>query len=134
MSTKKAPKKIKKITKRPARRRTKPTPPQEGDPEILRAAGMERDLEELGNLGRLTDRIRQETLEEDFERRVKDALVYTLLDAANRAAKQNLETVTAYLLAGCEQADVPSSSRIMNGVVSRLRELAAEQVDHPIPH
>ena len=75
----------------------------------------------------------QGILKQDFETRVHEAMANVLMEAANRTAEQNVKFVTGLLLAGCEQKDVPSSARVMNEVIVRLRKLATEQVDHPLP-
>lgn len=75
----------------------------------------------------------QGILKQDFETRIHEAMAQVLLEAASRTAEQNIKFVTGHLLAGCEQKDVPSSARVMNEVVIRLRKLAAEQVNHPLP-
>lgn len=70
---------------------------------------------------------------EDLEKRIRDAMVVAIMDAANKLADHNTKFVTAHLLAGCTREQVPSSARVVYEAIGRLRKLAATLVDHPIP-
>ena len=127
----------KKPVKKPTAKKPAPKKPTAPRPIPIPTFDPEQDERVMASFReRMMNQVAEQVqgiLKQDFETRVHEAMAQTLLEAANRSAEQNVKFVTGHLLAGCEQKDVPSSARVMNEVVVRLRKLATEQVSHPLP-
>lgn len=82
---------------------------------------------------RMANEAAHHALENDQAVRVRDAVTEALLAAAENLLKQATERRTAYLLAGCHPADIPSSVSVQTRAAKELQDLAKHHAGHPIP-